>query len=144
MNECFRIIRKTMDNSKYISIFRLCRNIDEDCFGLGAVSHMNEDGVQLPVEIPPPLCSQCDRPGKDVAFKTCWVDSIRIRICLMETCVVLVVVRICSPNGSNCTWWDDDPNFFPEILPTPANKLPVCCVALPSEKEHTISYKVKM
>ena len=62
----------------------------------------------------------------------------------METCVVLVVVRICSPNGSNCTRWDDDTNFFPEILPTPASKLSVCCVALPSEKEHTISFKVKM
>jgi hypothetical protein len=37
-------------------------------FGLGAVSHMNEDGVQLPVEIPPPLCSQYDRPDKDVAI----------------------------------------------------------------------------
>ena len=69
-------------------------------------------------------------------FKACWVDSIRIRIYLMETCVALVVVRICRPNGSKCTWWDDDPNFFPEILPKPANKLPVCCVALPSEKEH--------
>ena len=50
--------KKTMYNSKYISIFRLRRNIDKDCFGLGAVSHMNEDGVQLPVEITPPLCSQ--------------------------------------------------------------------------------------
>ena len=38
-------------------------------FGLGAVSHMNEDGVQLPVEIPPPLCSQYDRPDKDVAIQ---------------------------------------------------------------------------
>ena len=36
---------------------------------LGAVSHMNEDGVQLPVEIPPPLCSQYDRPDKDVAIQ---------------------------------------------------------------------------
>jgi hypothetical protein len=27
-------------------------------FGLGAVSHMNEYGVHLPVEITPPLCSQ--------------------------------------------------------------------------------------
>ena len=34
-------------------------------FGLGAVSHMNEDGVQLPVEITPPLCSQQDCPDKD-------------------------------------------------------------------------------
>jgi hypothetical protein len=32
-------------------------------FGLGAVSHMNEDGVQLP------LCSQYDRPDKDVAIQ---------------------------------------------------------------------------
>ena len=38
-------------------------------FGLCAVSHMNEDGVQLPVEIPPPLCSQCDRPDRDVAIQ---------------------------------------------------------------------------
>ena len=38
-------------------------------FGLGAVSRMNEDGVQLPVEIPPPLCSQYDRPDKDVAIQ---------------------------------------------------------------------------
>ena len=40
-------------------------------FGLGAVSHMNEDGVQLPVEIPPTLDSQYDRPDKDVPLKTC-------------------------------------------------------------------------
>ena len=39
-------------------------------FGLGAVSHMNEDGVQLPVEITPPLCSQKDRPDKDVAIQS--------------------------------------------------------------------------
>ena len=39
-------------------------------FGLGAVSRMNEDGVQLPVEILPPLCSQYDRPDKDVAIQT--------------------------------------------------------------------------
>lgn len=38
-------------------------------FGLGAVSHMNEDGVQLPVKIPPPLCSQYDRPEKGVAIQ---------------------------------------------------------------------------
>jgi hypothetical protein len=38
-------------------------------FGLCAVSHMNEDGVQLPVEIPPHLCSQYDRPDKDVAIQ---------------------------------------------------------------------------
>ena len=38
-------------------------------FGLGAVSRINEDGVQLPVEIPPPLCSQYDRPDKDVAIQ---------------------------------------------------------------------------
>ena len=38
-------------------------------FGLCAVSHMNEDGVQLPVEIPPPLCSQYDRPDKDVVIQ---------------------------------------------------------------------------
>jgi hypothetical protein len=39
-------------------------------FGLGAVSHMNEDGVQLSVEIPPPLCSQYDRPDKDATQHT--------------------------------------------------------------------------
>jgi hypothetical protein len=39
-------------------------------FGLGAVSHMNEYGVQLPVEIPPPLGSQYDRPDKDVAIQS--------------------------------------------------------------------------
>ena len=38
-------------------------------FGLGAVSDMNEDGVQLPIEIPPPLCSQYDRPDKDVTIQ---------------------------------------------------------------------------
>jgi hypothetical protein len=38
-------------------------------FDLGAVSYMKEDGVDLPVEIPPPLCSQYDRPDKDVAIQ---------------------------------------------------------------------------
>ena len=36
-------------------------------FGLGAVSHVNKDGVQLPVEITPPLGSQYDSPDKDGA-----------------------------------------------------------------------------
>jgi hypothetical protein len=38
-------------------------------FGLGAVSRMNDDGVQLSVEIPPTLDSQYDRPDKDVAIQ---------------------------------------------------------------------------
>jgi hypothetical protein len=48
-------------------------------FGLGAVSRMNEDGVQLPVEIPPPLCSQYDRPDKDVANLLLYIVFLIIR-----------------------------------------------------------------
>jgi hypothetical protein len=36
-------------------------------FTIGQVSHMNEEGVKLLVDVPPPLCSMYERPDKDIA-----------------------------------------------------------------------------
>lgn len=39
-------------------------------FGLAEVSSMNEeDGAQLPIPVPPPLCSEFERPDKEVAIQ---------------------------------------------------------------------------
>jgi hypothetical protein len=52
-----------------MDVFVFVETLMRTVFSLCAVSHMNEDGVQLSVEIPPPLCSQYDRPDKDVAIQ---------------------------------------------------------------------------
>ena len=36
-------------------------------FTIGQVSHMNDEGVKLLVDVPPPLCSLYDRPDKEIA-----------------------------------------------------------------------------
>jgi len=38
-------------------------------FSIAKVSHMNDEGIQLYIEVPPPLCSEYDRPDKDVAVQ---------------------------------------------------------------------------
>lgn len=39
-------------------------------FGLAEMAPMDdEDGAQLPIPIPPPLCSEFDRPDKEVAVQ---------------------------------------------------------------------------
>ena len=39
-------------------------------FGLEEMAPMgDEDGAQLPISIPPPLCSEFDRPDKEVAVQ---------------------------------------------------------------------------
>jgi hypothetical protein len=38
-------------------------------FSIAKVSHMNDEAIQLYIEVPPPLCSEYDRPDKDVAVQ---------------------------------------------------------------------------
>ena len=55
-------------------------------FALSEISHMNEDGLQLLIEPPPPLCSDYERPNKDEA-----VRNLQTRF------------NHCPPGGSLCS-----------------------------------------
>lgn len=39
-------------------------------FNIAKVSHMNKEGIQLLVDVPPPLCSQYERPDKEEAIQS--------------------------------------------------------------------------
>ena len=55
-------------------------------FRIGEVSHMNEDGIQLLVDVPPPLCSEYQRPDKDAAIQS-----------------LLSRFNQCQPPGNQCS-----------------------------------------
>ncbi len=38
-------------------------------FSIAKVSRTNDEGIQLYIEVPPPLCSEYHRPDKDVAVQ---------------------------------------------------------------------------
>ncbi|CAG2218817.1 unnamed protein product [Mytilus edulis] len=59
--------------------------------GLGKVSHMNEHGVKLLVEVPPPLCSEYERPDKEIA-----VQNLMSRF-------NIAVTSHCQPDGNQCS-----------------------------------------
>jgi hypothetical protein len=51
-------------------------------FSIAKVSHMNDEGIQLYIEVPPPLCSEYDRPvlRLHVLSKKCPItDYIRLQ-----------------------------------------------------------------
>ncbi|VDI06288.1 Hypothetical predicted protein [Mytilus galloprovincialis] len=58
--------------------------------GLGKVSHMNEYGVKLLVEVPLPLCSEYERPDKEIA-----VQNLMSRF-------NIAVTSHCQPDGNQC------------------------------------------
>ncbi|VDI38082.1 Hypothetical predicted protein [Mytilus galloprovincialis] len=58
--------------------------------GLGKVSHMNDHGVKLLVDVPPPLCSEYERPDKEIA-----VQNLMSRF-------NIGVTSHCQPDGNQC------------------------------------------
>ena len=53
---------------------------------MAEVSHMNDDGIQLLVDVPPPLASQYERPDPQTAIQN-----------------LLSRFSHCPPHGSQCS-----------------------------------------